>query len=64
MGSSDISTQARVVQGDSSDTNSNGATSVPGLSKIPLMGGLFRNNDDSSSHLEQVFLPAQRMIDF
>jgi len=28
------------------------------------MGGLFRNNDDSSSHLEQVFLPAQRMIDF
>jgi hypothetical protein len=29
-----------------------------------MMGGLFRNNDDSSSHLEQVFLPAPRMIDF
>jgi type III secretion protein C len=69
--SSDINTQALVVQGDSlliagysSDTKSNGVTSVPGLSKIPLIGALFRNNDDSRSHLERVFLLTPRVVDF
>ncbi|MFP6560934.1 type III secretion system outer membrane ring subunit SctC [Paraburkholderia sp. B3] len=69
--SSDISTQALVAQGDSlliagysSDSKSNGVTSVPGLSKIPLIGALFRNNDDSRAHLERVFLLTPRIVDF
>lgn len=69
--SSEINTQALVGQGESlliagynSDTKSNGTTNVPGLSKIPLLGALFRNNDDSRTHLERVFLLTPRVIDF
>ena len=69
--SSEINTQALVAQGESlliagydSDTKSNGTTNVPGLSKIPLIGALFRNNNDSHAHLERVFMLTPRIIEF
>ncbi|CAE6731702.1 type III secretion system outer membrane ring subunit SctC [Paraburkholderia haematera] len=68
--SSEINTQAFVGQGESLliagysvDNNSNGVTGVPGLSKIPLIGALFRNNNDSRSHMERVFLLSPRVLD-
>ncbi|MFL9984776.1 type III secretion system outer membrane ring subunit SctC [Paraburkholderia sediminicola] len=68
--SSQINTQAFVGQGESLliagysvDNNSNGVTGVPGLSKIPLIGALFRNNNDSRSHMERVFLLSPRVLD-
>ncbi len=67
---SEINTQAFVGQGESlliagysTDSKSNGVTSVPGLSKIPLVGALFRNNNDSHSHMERVFLLTPRVLD-
>ncbi|MDE1144636.1 MAG: type III secretion system outer membrane ring subunit SctC [Paraburkholderia tropica] len=68
--SSEINTQAVVGQGESlliagysTDNLSNGVTSVPGLSKIPIIGALFRNNSDTHSHMERVFLLTPRVLD-
>ncbi|NYH12949.1 type III secretion system outer membrane ring subunit SctC [Paraburkholderia bryophila] len=68
--SSEINTQAFVGQGESLliagysvDNNSNGMTGVPGLSKIPLIGALFRYNNDERSHMERVFLLSPRVLD-
>lgn len=67
---SEINTQAFVAQGESlliagysTDSKSNGVVSVPGLSKIPILGALFRNNNDSHSHMERVFLLTPRVLD-
>jgi type III secretion protein C len=67
---SEINTQAFVGQGESlliagysTDSKSNGVTNVPGLSKIPIVGALFRNNNDSHSHMERVFLLTPRVLD-
>lgn len=69
--SSSINTEALVAQGESlliagysSDTKANGTTSVPGISKIPLIGALFRDNSDTHSHLERVYLLTPRVITF
>ncbi|WP_206956906.1 type III secretion system outer membrane ring subunit SctC [Trinickia acidisoli] len=69
--SSEINTEALVGQGQSlliagysADTKSNGTTSVPGLSKIPLIGALFRDNNDTNSHMERVYLLTPRVISF
>ncbi|NTY37476.1 type III secretion system outer membrane ring subunit SctC [Burkholderia diffusa] len=68
--SSEINTQAFVGQGQSlliagysTDTRANGVTGVPWLSKIPLLGALFRDNSDSQKHMERVFLLSPRIID-
>ncbi|QCP52311.1 EscC/YscC/HrcC family type III secretion system outer membrane ring protein [Trinickia violacea] len=67
---SDINTQAFVGQGEglliagySTDNNTNGVTDVPGLSKIPLIGALFRFNSDSRSHMERIYLLTPRVLD-
>jgi type III secretion protein C len=67
---SEINTQAFVGQGEglliagySVDKNANGVSGVPGLSKIPLIGGLFRYNSDSHSHMERIFLLTPRILD-
>jgi len=67
--SSEINTQAFVGEGDSlliagysTDNNSNGVTGVPGLSKIPLIGALFRYNNDQHTHMERVFLLTPRVL--
>jgi type III secretion protein C len=68
--SSEINTQAFVGEGESLliagysvDNDSNGVTGVPGLSKIPLIGALFRYNNDQRSHMEHVFLLSPRVLD-
>ncbi|WP_423760229.1 type III secretion system outer membrane ring subunit SctC [Burkholderia sp. NLJ2] len=68
--SSEINTQAFVGQGQSlliagysTDKRANGVTGVPWLSKIPLLGALFRYNSDSQNHMERVFLLSPRIID-
>jgi type III secretion protein C len=67
--SSEINTQAFVGEGESlliagysTDNNSNGVTGIPVLSKIPLIGALFRNNDDQHTHMERVFLLTPRVL--
>ncbi|MEX3954198.1 type III secretion system outer membrane ring subunit SctC [Paraburkholderia sp. EG287B] len=66
-----INTQAFVTQGESllivgysTDAESNGTTNVPGNSEIPVLGALFRNNTNSHSHMERIFLLTPRAIEF
>jgi len=68
---STINTESFVGQGESLliagyrvDTSTNGETGVPGLSKIPLIGALFRYRDDQRSHMERLFLLSPRIIEF
>ncbi|WP_321816640.1 MULTISPECIES: type III secretion system outer membrane ring subunit SctC [unclassified Paraburkholderia] len=67
---SNISTQAFINEGDAlliagyrADTDTNGVTGVPGLSKIPLIGGLFRTNNRQKSHRERLFLLLPHVIE-
>ncbi|MBN3834747.1 type III secretion system outer membrane ring subunit SctC [Burkholderia sp. Ac-20344] len=69
--SSEINTQAFVGEGESlliagysTDKDSNGVARVPWVSKIPLVGALFRNTDRSHKHMERVFLLTPRIIHF
>nr|WP_230960300.1 type III secretion system outer membrane ring subunit SctC [Burkholderia territorii] len=69
--SSEINTQAFVGEGESlliagysTDKDSNGVARVPWLSKIPLVGALFRNTDRSHKHRERVFLLTPRIVHF
>ncbi|WP_325098985.1 type III secretion system outer membrane ring subunit SctC [Burkholderia contaminans] len=69
--SSEINTQAFVGEGESlliagysTDNDSNGVAQVPWVSKIPLLGALFRNTDRSHKHMERVFLLTPRIIHF
>ncbi|MGU7810726.1 type III secretion system outer membrane ring subunit SctC [Burkholderia sp. AW49-1] len=69
--SSEINTQAFVGEGESlliagysTDKDSNGVARVPWVSKIPLIGALFRNTDRSHKHMERVFLLTPRIIHF
>ncbi|WP_324658520.1 type III secretion system outer membrane ring subunit SctC [Burkholderia thailandensis] len=70
IASSEINTQAFVGQGQSlliagynTDKRVNGTSGVPWLSKIPLLGALFRYSNDSQNHMERVFLLSPRIID-
>lgn len=68
---STINTEAFVGQGESLliggyrlDSATNGETGVPGLSKIPLLGALFRTRNNQNSHMERLFLLSPRIIEF
>ncbi|MGI4983960.1 MAG: type III secretion system outer membrane ring subunit SctC [Janthinobacterium lividum] len=68
---STINTEAVVNQGQSLliagyrvDNASNGQTGVPGLSKIPVVGALFRYRQNTNSHMERLFLLSPRVIEF
>ncbi|TKC86955.1 EscC/YscC/HrcC family type III secretion system outer membrane ring protein [Trinickia terrae] len=54
--------QALLIAGYRSDSETNGVTGVPGLSKIPLIGALFRTDNRQKSHLERLFLLSPRII--
>jgi type III secretion protein C len=54
--------QALLVAGYRKDTDSNGVTGVPGLSKLPLIGGLFRTSNRQKSHMERLFLVSPRIL--
>ncbi|AOR72415.1 EscC/YscC/HrcC family type III secretion system outer membrane ring protein [Burkholderia stabilis] len=69
--SSEINTQAFVGDGESlliagysTDNDSNGVARVPWLSKIPLVGALFRDTNRSHKHMERVFLLTPRILHF
>jgi type III secretion protein C len=68
--SSNINTQAFIDEGQAlliagyrADDDANGMTGVPGLSKIPLLGALFRTNSRQKSHMERLFLLSPRIIE-
>ncbi|MDB5786998.1 type III secretion system outer membrane ring subunit SctC [Caballeronia mineralivorans] len=68
---STINTEAVVSQGESLliagyrvDNTSNGESGIPVLSKIPLLGGLFRYRENSHSHMERLVLLSPRVIEF
>lgn len=68
--SSDINTSAFIKQGQALlvagyrvDKRSNGISGVPGLSKIPIIGNLFKTASNSESHMERLFLLTPRIVE-
>ncbi len=64
-----ISTEAYVSEGEglliggiSSESDSTTQSGLPGLSKIPLFGALFRTTEDQASRRERLFLITPRII--
>jgi type III secretion protein C len=55
--------QALLIGGYRMDNDTHGTTGVPGLSKIPLIGGLFRYHADQSTHMERLFVLTPRVIE-
>ncbi|WP_412025872.1 type III secretion system outer membrane ring subunit SctC [Burkholderia cepacia] len=55
--------EALLVAGYKTDSRTRSRTGVPLLSKIPLIGGLFRYTDRDDSHMERLFLLTPRIID-
>lgn len=55
--------QALLIAGYRVDNRSNTASGVPGLSKIPLIGGLFRTTGHTDSHMERLFLLTPKIIE-
>jgi type III secretion protein C len=54
--------QALLIAGYRADSATNGVTGVPGLSKIPVIGALFRTDNRQKSHMERLFLLSPRVI--
>ncbi|KKB62778.1 secretin [Robbsia andropogonis] len=55
--------EALLVAGYKVDKMTRDRTGVPGLSKIPVIGGLFRYHDNEDSHMERLFLLTPKVID-
>jgi type III secretion protein C len=55
--------QALLIGGYRMDNDTHGTTGVPGLSKIPLIGGLFRYHADQTTHMERLFVLTPRVIE-
>lgn len=54
--------QALLIAGYRKDNDSGSVTGVPYLSKIPLLGALFRTDNRSKTHMERLFLLSPRVI--
>jgi type III secretion protein C len=54
--------QALLIAGYRTNDTSAGVIGVPGLSKIPVIGALFRTNTNQKSHMERLFLLSPRVI--
>ncbi|NRO98859.1 EscC/YscC/HrcC family type III secretion system outer membrane ring protein [Paraburkholderia sp. NMBU_R16] len=54
--------QALLIAGYRADNSSNGVTGVPGLSKIPFIGALFRTKTKQDNRMERLFVLAPRVI--
>jgi type III secretion protein C len=54
--------QALLIAGYRADDSTYGMTGVPVLSKIPVIGALFRTDNRNKSHMEQLFLLSPRII--
>lgn len=68
--SNEINTQAFIEQGQALliagykvDARSSTQSGVPVLSKLPLLGALFRSTDKQDSHSERLFLVTPRVIE-
>ncbi|AJX35033.1 type III secretion system outer membrane ring subunit SctC [Burkholderia oklahomensis] len=68
--SNEINTQAFIEQGQALliagykvDSRSSTLSGVPVLSKLPLVGALFRSTDKQDSHTERLFLVTPRVIE-
>jgi type III secretion protein C len=66
----EINTEATIREGESLliggisvESDSTGATGIPGLSKAPLLGGLFRNNEGSKFRSERLFLLTPKVVE-
>jgi len=55
--------QALLIAGYRVDNHSNTVSGVPGLSKIPVLGALFRTTDHTDNHMERLFLLTPRIIE-
>jgi type III secretion protein C len=65
----EIRTEAHVVEGESLliggitvEAQASGKAAVPGLSRIPLLGGLFRSGGTSSARSERLFLITPKLV--
>lgn len=56
--------QSLLIAGYRVDNTSNGESGVPVLSKIPLLGGLFRYRENQNSHMERLVLLSPRVIEY
>ncbi len=70
VGRSEIMTQAYVNQGQAlllagyaTERRSTGVVAVPGLSRLPLIGSLFRRTTSESKRRERLFLVTPRVLD-
>lgn len=70
IANSQINTQAFIEQGQAlliagyrTENDSNSTSGIPGLSKIPFIGALFRTNNKQKSHMERLFLLLPRIIE-
>lgn len=68
---STINTESFVGQGESLliagyrvDSSLNGERGIPGLSKIPFLGALFRYRSTERSHMERLFLLSPRVLEY
>lgn len=55
--------QSMVVGGYNVQSSSSARNGVPGVSKVPVFGGLFRSEADSSQARERIFIITPRLID-
>ncbi len=55
--------QALLIAGYRVDNRSNTVAGIPGLSKIPVLGALFRTTDHTDNHMERLFLLTPRIIE-
>jgi len=69
ISNSEISTEAFIREGQSlliagysADDDANGVVSVPWISKIPIIGFLFRSTNRKHNHMEQLFLITPRIL--
>ncbi|MEW6343411.1 MAG: type III secretion system outer membrane ring subunit SctC [Pseudomonadota bacterium] len=70
ISSSNINTSAFVNEGEALlvagykvNSRTNDGTAVPYLSKIPVLGNLFKSTDKEDDHMERLFLLTPRIID-
>jgi type III secretion protein C len=64
-----INTQSMVAEGSTlliagyaQERESQNRTGVPGLSKVPVLGGLFRSTDKSRTRVERLFMITPRVV--
>ena len=55
--------ESLLIGGISVETDTSGRTGVPGLSRVPLFGGLFRNREATKYRSERLFLLTPKVID-